>query len=98
MRWFPALVLLCIAAAGVAAPPAPTHYFDEATNRQALVTEGDFGKITLVFRFVGGPGSFGRWYGDGTRKDGEIIFSQTVGEGQDRGTVFVAKASETRLE
>lgn len=98
MRWFPAHFLLCIAAAGVAAPPVSTHYFDEATNRQALVTEGDFGKVTLVFRFVGGPGSVGRWYGDGTRKDGEITFSQTVGEDQPRGTVFVAKASETRLE
>jgi hypothetical protein len=98
MRWLPALFSIWIAAAGYSATPVVTHYFDEATNRQAIVTEGDFGKITLVFRFVGGPGSFGRWNGDGTRKDGEITFSQTVGEDQPRGTVFVAKASETKLE
>jgi hypothetical protein len=98
MRWFLALFSLWIAAVGVAAPPVVTHYFDESTNRQAIVTEGDFGKVTLVFRFVGGPGSFGRWYGDGNRKDSEITFTQTVGEDQERGTEFVAKATETKLE
>jgi hypothetical protein len=98
MRWSPALSLLWIATVGQAAAPVVTHYLDEATNRQAIVTDGDFGKVTIVFRFVGGPGSFGRWYGDGNRKDSEITFSQTVGEDQERGTVFVAKATETKLE
>src|SRR5689334_1976759 len=98
MRWIPALFSFWIVAAGYAAAPVVTHYFDETTNRQAIVTEGDFGKVTLVFRFVGGPGSFGRWYGDGNRKDAEITFTQTVGEDQERGTVFVAKATETKLE
>jgi hypothetical protein len=90
--------MVSLSGSALAAPPATTHYFDEATNRQAVVTEADFGKLTVVIRFVGGPGSFSRWYGEGTRKDNEISFSQTVGEGQERGTEFVAKASETKLE
>lgn len=83
---------------GHTAPPSETHYFDEATQRHATVANGDFGKVTLVFRFIGTPGTSSRWMGDGTRKEKEITFAQTVGEDQERGTFFIAKGGESKLE
>lgn len=98
LRLLIALTVPWIANAAQAAGPTITHYFDEASSRHATLTEGDFGKITIVFRFTGGPGSYGRWYGNGTRKEKVITFAQTVGEDQERGTSFIAKASESKLE
>ncbi len=78
--------------------PREVHYYDETTNRHLTVTNGDFGKVLVAIRSIGGPGSFSRWLGDGNRKDKEIIFAQTVGEDQERGTFFVAKGGESKLE
>jgi hypothetical protein len=91
------LAILAVAdAAGAAAPP-PAHYFDDATGRHVSITESDFGKVSVVFRMTG-PGNSYRWYGEGTKKEKEITFSQIVGEGQEAGTAFVAKVGESRLE
>ena len=75
----------------MAEPPKPVHYFDESTNRHLTVAEGEFGKIAVIVRFAA-PGSSSRWFGDGTRKDKELTFAQSVGEEQERGTYFTAKA------
>ncbi|MFZ4763513.1 MAG: hypothetical protein ACOYMN_01065 [Roseimicrobium sp.] len=79
------------------AGPTAVHYFDETTNRHLTVTHGDFDKISILIRFVG-IGSSARWLGDGARKDKEITFAQTVGEDQERGTFFIAKGGESKLE
>jgi hypothetical protein len=92
------LTWLLISASAAAVGPATVHYFDEATNRHAVVREEDFGKVSVVIRTVYAPGAFSRWLGDGQRKDKEITFAQTVGEDQERGTYFLAKATESKLE
>jgi hypothetical protein len=73
------------------------HFLDEVNNRHLTVTTADFGKVTILIRFVG-AGSSSRWFGDGVRKEKEITFSQTVGEDQERGTLFTAKGGESKLE
>ena len=90
------LLILLATASSHAAPPAVTHYFDEATNRYAIVKDADFGKLTIDFRYGGNPNAY--WMGEGTRKEKDIAFSQIVGEDQERGTMFVGKASESKLE
>lgn len=82
---------------GVAGLPRVIHYFDEVASRHLTVTGADFGKVVIEIRFVG-AGSSSRWFGDGTQKDKEITFAQTVGEDQERGTFFVAKGGESKLE
>ncbi|OAI55720.1 hypothetical protein AYO49_05210 [Verrucomicrobiaceae bacterium SCGC AG-212-N21] len=97
-RLCPTLLLsLAICDSAHAAAPAVTYYFDDTSGRHAKVTENDFGKVSVEFRMTA-PGASVRWSGEGTRKDKELTFSPIVGEDQERGTVFLGKASESRLE
>ena len=91
------VLLVVVNALGAAESPKAVHYFDESTGRHLTVADGEFGKVTVEVRFAA-PGSSSRWFGDGTRKDKEITFAQTVGEDQERGTYFMAKGGESKLE
>ncbi len=73
------------------------HFFDESTSRYVTLDFNDFMKVKITFRFTGSPGASSRWYGDGEKKEKEIIFAQTVGEEQERGTYFVANGGESKL-
>lgn len=94
------LILVALAGACVIAaePPAVSYFHDESTNRYVGVELKDFKKVLVTFRFAGGPGASSRWLGDGEKKDKEISFAQTVGEEQERGTSFVARGGESKLE
>lgn len=94
------LILISLTGAcAIAAESLPaSHFHDESTNRYITLDFKDFKKVMVTFRFTGGPGASSRWYGDGEKKDKEIIFAQIVGEEQERGTYFIAKGGESKLE
>lgn len=73
-------------------------YLDEPTNRYVTLEGGDFGSMRVSVRFAGDPGSANEWVGQGPRQDKEITFARMVGEGENAGTVFIAKVSDSRLE
>lgn len=103
MKKWGALVFGLIMVAGLApgswaVEPAEAHYYDEVTNRHLTVKAGDFGKAEVSVRFISGPGTFYSWVGDGVKQEKDLIFSQSVGEDQDRGTYFLAKGGESKLE
>ncbi|CAN5908487.1 hypothetical protein BH11VER1_BH11VER1_36900 [soil metagenome] len=84
---------------GIAAESLPSsHFYDESTNRYVTLDFSDFKKVKITFRFTGSPGASSRWFGDGEKKDKEISFAQTVGEEGERGTYFIAKGGESKLE
>lgn len=101
MRFFGfTLFLVFISAfAAVAAEALPSaHFFDETTNRYVTLDFKDFKKVVITIRAAGSPGSSARWFGDGEKNDKEILFAQTVGAEQERGTYFIAKGGESKLE
>lgn len=92
------LLFLTLAAAVQAAEPAtgPLTYFDETTMRHLTLEKSDFDKTKVIIRFAGEPGSMGTWLGDGVRRDKVLPFGRIVGEGEDRGTSFIAEISESK--
>jgi hypothetical protein len=74
------------------------HYFDEATMRYVTLKKAEFGNTEITVRFAADPGSAGTWVGNGLRKDKVLQFSRIVGEGEDRGTFFIAEISESKVK
>ena len=96
---FARLSFLCLAGvlAQAAEPTALTHYFDEVGQRYlTLNTSGS--RVEVSVRMAADPGSTGRWSGQGTRKENQIVFAAIVDEGQDRGSYFIAKGGESKME
>ena len=89
------LLAVCQAAE---APVGEAHFFDEATLRHLRLKPGDFGSVEIQVRFAADPGSPSLWMGTGQKKDKDVIFARVVGEGEDRGTYFVAEVSESKVE
>lgn len=75
-----------------------TDYFDESTHRHLTLGKGEFGTTRVTVRFAGDPGSAGQWIGQGSRKDKDLTFARIVGEGEDPGTSFNAKISESKVD
>ncbi len=96
---FVPLLVLCLAGAiaQAAEPSGVTHFFDEVGQRYlTLSTSGS--RVEVSVRMAADPGSTGRWSGQGTRKDNQIVFAAVVDEGQDRGSYFIAKGGESKME
>lgn len=75
-------------------PVGPEHFYDEASQRFLILVPQGFKKVQVVVRHPGG----GRWVGDGEKQEKQILFAQTVGEDQNRGTYFLAKGGESKWE
>ena len=96
---FARLLILCLAGelTQAAEQAAVTHYYDEVGQRYlTLNTSGS--RVDVSVRMAADPGSTGRWSGQGTRKDNQIVFAAVVDEGQDRGSYFIAKGGESKME
>ncbi len=93
------LILFTLAAASslLAQVPDKATYFDETTMRHLSLEKADFSNTKVTVRFAGDPGGMGTWVGHGTRKDKELSFARSVGEGEDRGTYFIAEISESKV-
>ena len=81
-----------------AAAPTVLRFYDETTMRHLSLTSEGFGSTTVIVRSASEPGNAGTWLGNGDRKDKTLMFSRIVGEGEDRGTVFVAEISESKVK
>jgi len=91
------LVALAAVAEAEVESPKTVHYYDEASFRHVMVTEGEKGAVSFVVRWSN-PDYFTQWIGDGIRKEDELIVSQITGEDTPRGTHFVGKIRESKLE
>lgn len=82
-----------------AAEGVPTqHYYDEVGFRHLTLQPLNGGsQMEVRVRWASDPGGSGVWLGQGTRREGQLVFAAVVEEGQDRGTYFVAKG-EGKLE
>lgn len=76
--------------------PPPAYFYDEA-SRYLTLTYLDFNKVRIEVRNVGAPGESSKWNADGEKKDKEILFSRTPGEGEARGTFYIATGGESHL-
>jgi len=94
------LAALCVIASRAWAVEAAgaSHYYDELGLRHLTLTPVLGSQVEVSVRWASDPGAMGRWLGQGTRKDSLIIFAASVEEGQDRGTFFVAKVAESKVE
>lgn len=93
------ILSLCVLSLHAAESAAnKTHYFDETTMRHLTLEKGEFGNTNLTVRFAADPGSAGTWVGNGQRKDKELMFARITGEGEDRGTFFIAEISESKVK
>lgn len=81
-----------------AAPAEAVDYYDEVTQRYLTLRQSEFGSAQISVRFAGDPGSSNVWNGQGLKKDKELLFARIVGEGEDQGTFFIAKISESKVE
>ena len=75
-----------------------SRYFDETTMRHLTLEKTGFGTTRVIMRSAAAPGASGLWAGMGQRKDKQLVFAQEVGEGENRGTFYVANVSESKLE
>jgi hypothetical protein len=73
-------------------------YFDETTMRHLKLEKADFGNTKVTVRPASDPGAMGTWVGNGVRKDKLLPFARIAGEGEDRGTFFMAEISESKVE
>lgn len=82
------------------APAAETvaHYYDEESMRYLTLRNTSATGVEVIMRYASEPGSTGMWTGQGTRKDNVVTFAAVVEEGQDRGTYFIAKGGESKME
>ncbi len=94
------LVLSLLAMSLHAAGPVAdvTHYFDETTMRYLTLEKAELGNTNVTVRFAGDPGAAGTWVGNGQRKDKVLSFARITGEGEDRGTFFIAEISESKVK
>jgi len=81
-----------------ASPDDALQFYDEEAKRYATLSKGDFGSTHITVRLAGDPGSLYEWRGQGQRRDKEMTFSRIVGEGENPGTYFNAKISDSKLE
>lgn len=81
-----------------AAEPTVLRFYDETTMRHLSLAQEGFGSTTVTMRPASDPGNAGTWVGNGDRKDKTLQFSRIVGEGEDRGTVFRAEISESKVK
>jgi hypothetical protein len=81
-----------------AAEPTVLRFYDEETMRHLSLKEEGFGRTTVTVRSASEPGNAGTWVGNGDRKDKTLFFSRIVGEGEDRGTVFLAEIGESKVK
>lgn len=89
--------VLAVVAFG-ADPARETFYYDETGMRHLRLKQADFGSTEVEVRFAGDPGGSGKWMGIGQKKDKTLLFARVAGEGEDRGTYFVASISESKVE
>ncbi len=95
-----AVALWLVATKLPAAPPAeagPRLFLEESSMRYLTLTQAEGGNTRVVVRFAWDPGSMATWEGFGTRQDKVLSFARLVGEGEDRGTFFLAEISESRV-
>ena len=86
-------VRLCAAEA-----PKVAHFYDEESMRFLTLKNISATGVEVVLRWASEPGSTGTWVGQGNRKDNLVTFAAQVEEGQDRGTYFIAKGGESKME
>jgi hypothetical protein len=95
----PVLALFLFAACGRGAEPLTTaHFYDEEGMRHLTLRNTSATGVEVVMRWATDPGSTGTWTGQGNRKDNGVTFAAVVEEGQDRGTYFIAKGGESKME
>lgn len=78
--------------------PPVLHFYDEVGQRCLTLRSTSTNGVEVGIRWAADPGSTGAWAGQGTRKDNQIIFAASVDEGQDRGSYFIAKGGESKME
>ena len=93
------LAFFLLAACGRAAEPLTTTYFyDEESMRYLTLRQTSATGVEVIMRWASEPGSTGMWTGQGNRKDNLLTFAALVDEGQDRGSYFIAKGGESKME
>ena len=93
------LAFFLLAACGRAAEPLTTTYFyDEESMRYLTLRQTSATSVEVIMRWASEPGSTGMWTGQGNRKDNLLTFAALVDEGQDRGSYFIAKGGESKME
>ena len=90
--------LLFIAYASGAESLPITYFFDEEGARYLTLRNTSATGVEVIMRWAANPGSTATWTGQGNRKDTQIVFAAVVDEGQDRGTYFIAKGGESKME
>ena len=84
---------------GHGAEPLPvTHFYDEESQRYLTLRNTSAASVEVSVRWATDPGSTSTWTGQGNRKDNGVVFAAVVEEGQDRGTYFIAKGGESKME
>lgn len=86
------------ACTGHAAPLPVAYYFDEESMRYLTLRNTSATGVEVSTRWATDPGSTATWTGQGNRKDNVVTFAAVVEEGQDRGTYFIAKGGESKME
>jgi len=81
-----------------AADPSVLRFYDETNMRHLSLSSEGLGSTTVTVRAASDPGNAGTWVGNGDRNDKSLLFSRIVGEGEDRGTVFLAEISESKVK
>lgn len=81
-----------------AEPLTMAQYYDEEGMRYLTLRNTSATSVEVLMRWASEPGSTGVWAGQGNRKDNVITFAAVVEEGQDRGTYFIAKGGESKME
>ncbi len=99
--------LALVVAAASLSPPACLHaaeapqvarFYDEEGLRYLTLRNTSATGVEVQVRWASEPGSTGTWLGQGTRKDNVVTFAASVEEGQDRGTYYIAKGGESKME
>jgi hypothetical protein len=84
-------------------PPKRSYFFDEASSRHLIVTDGEAGEVEVRAYWTSG-GYFAHYEGNGARrgkpedKESEFTFSQVIGGEGERGTAFTATQRGSKLE
>ena len=91
------MALFLFAACGRGAETV-AHYYDEESMRFLTLRNTSATGVEVILRPASEPGSTGIWTGQGNRKDNVVTFAAVVEEGQDRGTYFIAKGGESKME
>lgn len=78
--------------------PKLAYFYDEEGMRYLTLRQTSGTGVEVVTRWASEPGSTGMWTGQGTRKDNVVTFAAVVDEGQDRGSYFIAKGGESKME